>query len=50
MDEDWRNAFGILMCTKICDGTGAGYAMARRRLALVIDVMQALSAFSSAEQ
>ena len=24
MDEDWRNAFGILMCTEICDGTGAG--------------------------
>ena len=24
MDEDWKNAFGILMCTEICDGTGAG--------------------------
>ena len=24
MDEDWRNAFGILMCTEICDGAGAG--------------------------
>ena len=24
MDENWRNAFGILMCTEICDGTGAG--------------------------
>ena len=24
MDEDWRNAFGILMCTEICDGTGMG--------------------------
>ena len=24
MDEDWRNAFGILMCTDICDGAGAG--------------------------
>ena len=24
MDEDWRNAFGILMCREICDGTGAG--------------------------
>ena len=24
MNEDWRNAFGILMCTKICDGTGTG--------------------------
>ena len=24
MDEDWRNAFGILMCTGLCDGTGAG--------------------------
>ena len=24
MDEDWRNAFGILMCAGICDGTGAG--------------------------
>ena len=21
MDEDWRNAFGILMCAEICDGT-----------------------------
>ena len=24
MDVDWRNAFGILMCTEICDGAGAG--------------------------
>ena len=24
MDEDWRNAFGILICTEICDGAGAG--------------------------
>ena len=24
MDEDWRGAFGILMCTEICDGAGAG--------------------------
>ena len=24
MDEDWRNAFGILMCKDICDGAGAG--------------------------
>ena len=24
MNEDWRNAFGILMCTEICDGAGAG--------------------------
>ena len=24
MDEDWRNAFGILMCTEICDDAGAG--------------------------
>ena len=24
MDEDWRNAFGILMCAGICDATGAG--------------------------
>ena len=24
MDKDWRNAFGILMCTEICDGAGAG--------------------------
>ena len=24
MDEDWRNAFGILMCKEICDGAGAG--------------------------
>ena len=23
MDEDWRNAFGILICTEICDGPGA---------------------------
>ena len=23
MNEDWRNAFGILMCREICDGTGA---------------------------
>ena len=24
MDEDWRNALGILMCTEICNGAGAG--------------------------
>ena len=24
MDEDWRNAFGILTCAEICDGAGAG--------------------------
>ena len=24
MDEDWRNAFGILMCVEICDGAGMG--------------------------
>ena len=24
MDEDWRNAFGISMCTEICDGPVAG--------------------------
>ena len=24
MDEDWRNAFGILMCAEICDGAGVG--------------------------
>ena len=24
MDEDWRNAFVILMCMEICDGAGAG--------------------------
>ena len=24
MDEDWRNAFGILMCMAICDSDGAG--------------------------
>ena len=24
MNEDWRNAFGILMCREICDGAGAG--------------------------
>ena len=31
MDEDWRNAFGILMCSEIhvCDGASVG------RLALV---------------
>ena len=23
MNEDWRNAFGILMCREICDGAGA---------------------------
>ena len=23
MDEDWRNAFGILMCAEIRDGAGA---------------------------
>ena len=24
MDEDWKNALKFLMCTEICDGTGAG--------------------------
>ena len=24
MNEDWRNAFGILMCREICDSAGAG--------------------------
>ena len=24
MDEDWRNAFGILMCAEICNGTDVG--------------------------
>ena len=24
MDEDWRNAFAILMCAEICDDAGAG--------------------------
>ena len=24
MDEDWRNAFGILMCAEICNGIGPG--------------------------
>ena len=24
MDEYWRNAFGILICTEKCDGAGAG--------------------------
>ena len=24
MNEDWRNAVGILMCTQICDGAGTG--------------------------
>ena len=24
MTEDWRKAFGILMCREICDGAGAG--------------------------
>ena len=24
MDEDWRNAFGILMCMEIGDCAGAG--------------------------
>ena len=35
MDEDWRNAFGILMGAAICAGAGRGYLMARYRLALV---------------
>ena len=38
MDEDWRNACVILMCTEICDGACAGagiFAIARHRLALV---------------
>ena len=29
MDEDWRNAFGISMCTEICDGAGAKICDAR---------------------
>ena len=37
MDEDWRNALRILMCAEICDDAARGYAMARHRLALVID-------------
>ena len=24
MNEDWRNAYGILMCAEICDGAGVG--------------------------
>ena len=24
MNEDWRNAFGILMCTEVCDSTSMG--------------------------
>ena len=24
MDEDWGNAFGILMSREICDGAGSG--------------------------
>ena len=24
MNEDWRNAFGLLMCREICDSAGAG--------------------------
>ena len=24
MDEDWRNAFGILMCAGICNGACVG--------------------------
>ena len=24
MDEDWRNAFEILMCSVICDDAGVG--------------------------
>ena len=24
MDEDWRKAFGMVICTEICDGAGAG--------------------------
>ena len=24
MDEDWRNAFGIVVCREICDGDGDG--------------------------
>ena len=24
MDEDWRSAFGILVCMEIRDGAGAG--------------------------
>ena len=33
----WRNAFGILMCRKICDGAGGGICDGtRHRLALVL--------------
>ena len=35
MDEDWKNAFGILICAGICDGDVRGYAMACHRLALI---------------
>ena len=31
------------MCTKICDGAGVGYAMARHRLALVYSAGQGLN-------
>ena len=24
MNEDWKNAFGILMCREICDGADTG--------------------------
>ena len=35
MDEDWRNAFGILMCMEICDGAGTGICDGTPSTALV---------------
>ena len=35
MDEDWKNAFGILICTEICDGAGAGICDGTPSTALV---------------
>ena len=35
MDEDWRNAFGILMCMEICDGAGTGICDGAPSTALV---------------
>ena len=48
MDEDWRNAFGILMCMEIWDGDMAmalarGYAMARHWLGLVCVNLSSIS-------
>ena len=39
MDEDWRNAFGILICRRYAMAFARGYAMARRRLALFSTVL-----------